>query len=373
MSTYPRSGVVNPPMWSAGQAHRSGNVLFGPNSTDCISHVFTVDTLPLVIQAYGLANGECVQIEMVTGCGAGDEFAPLKYACGCCATLCDGRNTLVIPWEGRYRARLTGCSLGDVRVIAYPTTVEFDYGSLLSMCCGSTPTPVTINSPNGTITVSGANPNFGVDVQPVTTAAAIANNTSAVQILCNAFDAAGCFPAAVATHAPATLASPDGSIIVSAAGADNQAFSAQVNPSLLHNPAAISSSNAMLTVGQSGQSFTLGFNVANMSAPEQAALAAMLCDDLVGCGFGAGGLTSVSRNAPLTGNGTAGSPLDIDFAQLSAADIQAIVTAICATPAAKQALAACLISTQANNGISTGSDGLLYGQAASGGGGWVLI
>lgn len=58
-------------------------------------------------------------------------------------------------------------------------------------------------------------------------------------------------------------------------------------------------------------------------------------------------------NGPLTGNGTAGSPLDINFALLTDTDSDAIATALCTNSAA--ILAACLPATVTVNGPLTGN------------------
>jgi hypothetical protein len=131
---------------------------------------------------------------MVTGCHDGTEFEPMKASCGCCLCLSNKRTIIPIPVEGRYR--LVACnedSIGDFKVIAYPTQIPQEYWSSLAMsCCNDAAPPVTIASPDGTITVGGTNPNFQVQVAPVPTAGVLAASPTAMQILCAALTNMGC-------------------------------------------------------------------------------------------------------------------------------------------------------------------------------------
>lgn len=147
--TWPRSGVVNPPMWSAGRQTQRHHTLFDARSKTRFSHVFTVDAVGWVVQAYGLKDGQCVCLEMVTGCHDGTDFEPVKASCGCCLCLSPGRNVIPIPLEGRYRVvACEGVELGDFKVIAYPSTIPQDVWSSWSMsCCTEKAETVTTITP----------------------------------------------------------------------------------------------------------------------------------------------------------------------------------------------------------------------------------
>lgn len=183
--------------WNAGSQNTTHAELFGPRSTTRFSHVFTVTDSTWIVQAYGLPEGQCVCLEMVTGCKGGTDFEPVKKSCGCCLCLSADRNVIPIPLEGRYR--LVACSedgLGEFKVIAHPTGIQQDFwsGSMANNCCSTAAPPVTITSPKGTIVVGGTNPNFTVDIQPVLTASEIAASPPAMTILCNALVQSGCIP-----------------------------------------------------------------------------------------------------------------------------------------------------------------------------------
>lgn len=67
-------------------------------------------------------------------------------------------------------------------------------------------------------------------------------------------------------------------------------------------------------------------------------------------------VTVTTDGAIITGNGTVGSPISIDIADL--------ITAICTTPAFRSALATCLVSATANNAITISASGLFVNSAA---------
>lgn len=184
--------------WSAGKQNQTHHILFDANSADRFSHVFTVTgDASWVIQAYGLPPGQCVCLEMVTGCKDGTEFEPAKASCGCCGLcLSNKRNIIPIPIEGRYRlVACTDDAIGDFKIIAYPTQIQQEFWSSLAMsCCNEARAPVTIASPNGTIQVTGADPNFTLDVTAVPTAGVLASSPVALNILCAALKASGCIP-----------------------------------------------------------------------------------------------------------------------------------------------------------------------------------
>lgn len=202
--------------WNAGRQNESHHVIFDASSRTRFSHVFTV-TAPSswVVQAYGLQEGQCVCLEMVSGCKDGEFFEPVKASCGCCMCLSHGRTIIPIPMEGRYR--LVACSedyVGNFRVVAHPTAIPQEFWSSYTMSC-CTPAappapPVTITSPKGTIAVGGAHPNFQVDIQPVATAGELATSGPAMTILCAALQAMNCFPETVSV-APG----PNGTVIIS--------------------------------------------------------------------------------------------------------------------------------------------------------------
>jgi len=263
-----------------------------PLATEHYSHIFFVVDAPIVLRAYDLPENAIACVEMVTGCKEGDTFAPLRIG-GECWCICPCSNTLVVPWEGRYRVKLIGANPDEVTITAIRTSINIDLGSILAMA-GGCPTPfdpiaaaaalaasgpamdilssallaqdvasVLVSDPLALATLcTGLTPCidavvaaaahvpavvFGNAVIPVSTggvddqtftlgfspleaANAIAADTAALLVLKNAF--------CVFQHAPAQILSPNGSVSVTAGGQDGQTFELEVNQAGLFPSAA---------------------------------------------------------------------------------------------------------------------------------------
>lgn len=98
------------------------NVLFDSDSTSEYSHTIEVLTKPKVVRAFGLGNGQAVEVLMVAGAGSGTVEENL-YLAGSQVTLNPTNNTLVLDISGRYRFKLNGVDPGDVTVLAHDSDV----------------------------------------------------------------------------------------------------------------------------------------------------------------------------------------------------------------------------------------------------------
>ena len=160
------------------------------------------------------------------------------------------------------------------------------------------------------------------------------------------------------------------------AGSEGLAFldAAAVNAVVEHTPSSVANNtdgtythsdgegnDEVITVvsGDTGNLITVGAD--NGAYIDAAAInGAIDCDTVLGCVNVAGDIagtgteadpftvtipeSTVAANAPITGDGSAANPLNIDFSALDAADLSALVAAICANNAAQTALAGCLQS-----------------------------
>lgn len=86
-------------------------LLFDPDSTTNVSHVFEVSEAK-IIRAFDLAQGEVLSVEMVAGAGSGHMFEPMILN-GSVLRITGPNNVLLIPIPGRYRLRFHGV-IGEV-------------------------------------------------------------------------------------------------------------------------------------------------------------------------------------------------------------------------------------------------------------------
>lgn len=105
--------------------------IFGPHSTDCVSHVVDV-CKPMAIRAYGLTPDEIVCVETVTGnlCD-GYDTAPVHVTGSDCCPLCLSacQNIIYLDVPGRYRFKFSGVA-GTVRVEAVENCFDCNSGRL---------------------------------------------------------------------------------------------------------------------------------------------------------------------------------------------------------------------------------------------------
>jgi hypothetical protein len=257
---------------ATSQDYKNGWEFYGPDWEGSVaSHQFEVGRDPILLIADGLLPGQCIRIEWVSGCGAGDTFLP--YVQGCCpATICPPQNRLLIAESGRYRMVLSGATVPDptnVSVYGRPQLVPPGYGDGAMSCCNEpvvTHVPATITSLDGVtaVGVSGTdNQAFTLDFNPVIATAEVVASPVAVGMLCAALTPCmealipapitvsttdpyltvtstltgylidfneNLLPPVPVTHVPATITSLDGVTVVGVSGTDNQTFTLDFNP-----------------------------------------------------------------------------------------------------------------------------------------------
>jgi hypothetical protein len=123
------------------QDYKNGWVFFGPGAEAPESHHFEVASDPIILTATGLQPGQCARLELVFGCGAGDDFIP--YMLGCQqVSLCASAPSALIAESGRYRMVLTGGAEQDpesITVYGRPQRVAPGYGGEAMSCCNCGP------------------------------------------------------------------------------------------------------------------------------------------------------------------------------------------------------------------------------------------
>lgn len=101
----------------------------------CVSTHIEVTDKPVILRAMRFPTGSQVCVEMVYGCGGGDEFAPLHYRG--CAPVCLNCHGAVIPLvlSGRYRLKAQAglCGPLDLLITWHETDVVLDIGSLITV------------------------------------------------------------------------------------------------------------------------------------------------------------------------------------------------------------------------------------------------
>lgn len=109
-------------IYASGQENYSFAVAFDTASEGLFSHTYQVDNNFVRFQAFGLADGETVTIQQVTGQGQGDFFADYCPVNGP-IQLTNMRNSYIVERPGRYRLQLRG-ELGSVRVTGFRFAME---------------------------------------------------------------------------------------------------------------------------------------------------------------------------------------------------------------------------------------------------------
>lgn len=398
------------------------NTLFEIGDTATTSHNVEVRPGEAwVIQAQGLSDDDCLAVEVVSGCGPGSFFTPYSLGCGCPVTLCDDRQRIVIPYPGRYRVVVSRGTPGDYRVTAYMTHDNTVSPSGAAMGCGCNDSPVQViasiaNDANAMLLLCNAlrpcieqHAPAAVLPGPDVIVQTIADDTSALAALCAALspcfietirdqgdtlvhiifddvtakarvclEIQPCIDARVTefTSSPTYIDALCSALApcvdarvanyftqVTNVNAICSALEPCIDARVANYFTSVTNVNATCSaltpcidglIDAAFAASTGSFYVAKITS-DGAAMAA-LCSALVPCivanapGGGGGGLTSVAVTAPITGNGTAGSPVGID--------VIALVGAVCANGAAKDALADCLVSPTAGNQLTSDGNGL---------------
>lgn len=100
--------MITTGMLSAGyeasplEKYADPSVLFGPDSTNIISHIFDIGVLPCVIEQFEMGEGDMVFVERVGGAGSGQYFNRLRID-GKTAILHNDNTALHLTLPGRYR------------------------------------------------------------------------------------------------------------------------------------------------------------------------------------------------------------------------------------------------------------------------------
>jgi hypothetical protein len=107
-------------------AKNKPTVLFGVVDGGCDDHellgchspVFEVTNKPIVVRGWNFGpglngNGEKIVLEMVAGANDGEHFEAVNTGCGCCVTLSECNNEIVIAKSGRYRLNRCVCDTED--------------------------------------------------------------------------------------------------------------------------------------------------------------------------------------------------------------------------------------------------------------------
>jgi hypothetical protein len=178
---------------ATSQDYKNGWVFFGPGAQAPESHHFEVAADPIILTATGLEPGQCARLELVFGCGAGDEFLPYTLGCNP-VTLCASKPSALVAESGRYRMVLIGGAEQDpesITVYGRPQRVAPGYGGDAMSCCNCGTTPDWTVNTGGTLisgtlvnpTISGGSINgttltgviIGVDCdnQPIYSGAAL--------------------------------------------------------------------------------------------------------------------------------------------------------------------------------------------------------
>lgn len=97
-------------------------VLFSSRSTSDNSSTFNVTTQPYYIQAYELAEGDIVKVQIATGTGSGSIFADFSPL-GKVINLTPDQNAIRIDWPGMYRLVFSGTAVTGVYVVGFQGTM----------------------------------------------------------------------------------------------------------------------------------------------------------------------------------------------------------------------------------------------------------
>lgn len=201
--------------------YNEGWVFYGPDWTTPASHQFTVGDKPIILTAVGLGLHQCVCIEQVFGCAAGDEFVALGDGCGGCVLMNECSSNVILSLSGRYRLVYTDNNVlpalidpSTITVYGRPQLVPNSYGGHEMACCTSpdpnSHVPASISTTDGTVTAAASGTNnqtFALSFNPVNAAAAIAGNAGAQTILAAALcdDLGPCINTRVTALLPTSL------------------------------------------------------------------------------------------------------------------------------------------------------------------------
>lgn len=237
-------------------SYNEGWSFFGPDWTTPASHQFLVGRDPVILTVVGLTPTQCVTIESVFGCAAGDEFVPLVPDCHRSTVMTRCNTTLIVPLSGRYRLRMSDTAPGPldpstITVYGRPQFVAPGYGGSEMSGCNSCPSSaqITTSSVDNTVAIVRTGDNLDFGTNPLAVTGEIVSSPPSVALLCAAIQA--CIPVPTSR----TLTATDGTINVTptATGFDIGTSPVVVTAEIAASPAAV------------------------------AILAAALCDDLGPC------------------------------------------------------------------------------------------
>ena len=100
-------------------------MLFGPDSTDTLSHVIEAVDHGFLIQAFQLQGDAVLTVQMVAGTGAAD-YAEDIIIDGQRIRVTPDNNVVFLPWPFRFRLQYSGSQmLGSFTVYAVPVHATF--------------------------------------------------------------------------------------------------------------------------------------------------------------------------------------------------------------------------------------------------------
>lgn len=358
------------------------------------SHTFTVDEYAVRLTGANLGDA-CVEVfKQLSSC---DETLPVPYmkACGCPLMLSASCPQATLLYPGTYFITITGDNIEDAVVVQEPVTtnVQFLEGgsgmscNTVSYSCdpatgavtltGADSGPCTITPgdnvvatllPNGDlllqvnsdaplvfpagsqvscdaagVTVDGVRCDF-----PVTTASLSDNGDGTADLVVNGT----VIGEVVTTDSTATVSLADNGDCTAELTVNGASVGTVVTEAKEHDPVAVNSTDSVFTIatsGPDGQVIDITFNSSNAAAQLAAnggaiaaLCAAFVADPACMADIAAATASAVVTGAGISGNGTAGSPLVLDPASMSAAQLQDMATAIAGNAVALQTLAAAL-------------------------------